>query len=256
MKWALGDTLFRQRKHTSSFADTVLYVITFRGCTNNRWKGDLFTIFIYAWNLICSCLAFVEGNDENARISEGGQRLTKHAKRVSAFLTRLWGQQNRINSAVLLIVLTLIIGHSFCNQWWPLWCMLSSFPQFKLIAHYFPADWPCKASLTAGLQKFLPGWSLRCKTPAALERSQHSMLPWCKSSLMTLKRPNLSVKVSQISPCIVSLPLRTRANSNMLISLSLLLLPLLSPPISSRANSKANLQFSAAEELMSHLGAR
>lgn len=41
MKWALGDMLFRQRKHTNSFADTILYVITFGGCTNNRWKGDL-----------------------------------------------------------------------------------------------------------------------------------------------------------------------------------------------------------------------
>lgn len=41
-----------------SFADNILYVITFRGCTNNRWKGDLFTKCIYAWN-VCSCLAFV-----------------------------------------------------------------------------------------------------------------------------------------------------------------------------------------------------
>lgn len=64
------------------------------------------------------------------------------------------------------------------------------------------------------------------------------MLLWCKSSLMTLKHPNLSHWKSLKFPSIVSLPLRVRANSNILISLSLLRLPLLSPPISSRANSK------------------
>lgn len=35
-------------EHKNSFADIIQDVITFRGCTNNRWKGDLFTIFIYA----------------------------------------------------------------------------------------------------------------------------------------------------------------------------------------------------------------
>lgn len=64
------------------------------------------------------------------------------------------------------------------------------------------------------------------------------MLLWCKSSLMTLKHPNLSHWKSIKFPSIVSLPLWVRANSNILISLSLLRLPLLSPPISSRANSK------------------
>lgn len=61
MKWALGDMLFRQQKCTNSFADTILCVITFRGCTNNRWKGDLFTIFIYAWkfNLSLSGLCWL-----------------------------------------------------------------------------------------------------------------------------------------------------------------------------------------------------
>lgn len=51
VKWTL-EMLFRQRNHTNSFADIILHVIAFRGCTNNRWKGDLFMIFIYAWNLI------------------------------------------------------------------------------------------------------------------------------------------------------------------------------------------------------------
>lgn len=31
-------------------------------------EGDLFTIFIYAWNLICPGLAFVEEIEENAQI--------------------------------------------------------------------------------------------------------------------------------------------------------------------------------------------
>lgn len=53
---------------------------------------------------------------------------------------------------------------------------------------------------------------------------------------MAKKRTNLSLKLSNF-PSIVSLPLRERANSDILIILSLLL-PLPSPPISSRANSK------------------
>lgn len=81
-----------------------------------------------------------------------------------------------------------------------------------------------------------PGLDLLCSTPTKLERRQHALLLWCKSSLMTSKLQFVTETLK--FPSIVGPPLRVRANSYILISLSLLLLPLMSPPIPFRANSK------------------
>lgn len=104
--------------------------------------------------------------------------------------------------------------------------MCCNISDIKLITPFFLFKWPYKVLVWTSSIRPQPSW----------KDYQRTLLLWCKSSLMTSKRQFVTETLK--FPSIVGPPLRVRANSYILISLSLLLLPLMSPPIPFRANSK------------------